>query len=264
MLRPSGGEKCRLPPSAPLFLRTAHPRRTEGRKGRVSKKAVIRKTFQVVLPVRGTAPARPCRAIAAPCRSTTRRKAATGRRARRSGRGVLIVRHLRTHGGEKAVFRVSCLVKTLRPCCRRVRLAPRPAVPVPHFASPLGEKCRSAERERSSWLTRGMSPIAPTSDCGPRLAGSIRYRESTVCCRTRQLNALFQRGIGRTGLRYPYLDMTAIRSGTWFPEKTGIKPARRITFRNATPASGSGSERIHYKLSRAAPLNAKPDMFRDD
>ena len=62
----------------------------------------------------------------------------------------------------------------------------------------------------------------------------------------------------------PCPDMTAIWSGTWFPKRPGIKPTRRITFRNATPASGSAPERVHYKLLRAAPLNAKPDILRDD
>ena len=58
------------------------------------------KTQQAVLPARGTAAAH-----AAPCRAATRRKAAIGRQERRSVRGVLIVRPLRTHGehnGHKA------------------------------------------------------------------------------------------------------------------------------------------------------------------
>ena len=76
--------------------------------------------------------------------------------------------------------------------------------------------------------------------------------------------ALFGRGIGRAGLRYPDPDMTAIRSGTWFPKRPGIEPEQRTAFHSATSASGSAPERVHYKLSRAAPLNAKPDMFRDD
>ena len=43
------------------------------------------------------------------------------------------------------MIRVSCLVireKPYRPCCWRGRLAPRPAGPLAHFASPRGEKCR--------------------------------------------------------------------------------------------------------------------------
>ncbi len=76
--------------------------------------------------------------------------------------------------------------------------------------------------------------------------------------------ALFSRGIGRAGLRYPDPDMTAIWSGTWFPKRPGIEPDRRTAFHSATPASGSAPNRVHYKLLRAAPLNAKPDILRDD
>ena len=85
-----------------------------------------------------------------------------------------------------------------------------------------------------------------------------------VQCSMQTRVALFDRGIGRTGLRYPDPDMTAIWSGTWFLKRPGIEPEQRTAFHSATSASGSAPERVHYKLSRAAPLNAKPDMFRDD